>query len=96
MKGFAFLLSLLCLFTTLSLGATKPKVVDAYGKLPLSFETNQGQSDAQVKFLSRGSGYTLFLTSSQAVLLLQTGRAIGRCQAVRRGANRRARVIPES
>ena len=75
MKRFAFVLSLLCLFTTLSLGATKSKVADAYGKLPLSFEANQGQSDAQVKFLSRGSGYTLFLTSSEAVLLLQTGAA---------------------
>jgi hypothetical protein len=77
MKRSAFVLSLLCLFTTLSLGATKPKVVDAYGKLPLSFEANQGQSDAQVKFLSRGSGYTLFLTSSEAVLLLQKGAPSG-------------------
>ncbi len=77
MKRFAFLLSLLCLFTTVSRGATEPKVVDAYGKLPLSFEANQGQSDAQVKFLSRGSGYTLFLTSSEAVLLLQKGTPSG-------------------
>jgi len=77
MKRFAFLLSLLCLFTTLSPGATKPKVADAYGKLPLSFEANQGQSGAQVKFLSRGSGYTLFLTSSEAVLLLQKGAPSG-------------------
>ena len=77
MKRFAFLLSLLCLFTTLSPGATKPKVADAYNKLPLSFEANQGQSDAQVKFLSRGSGYTLFLTSTDAVLLLQKGTPSG-------------------
>ena len=41
-----------------------------YGKLPLSFEANQGQSDPQVKFLSRGSGYSLFLTDSAAVLAL--------------------------
>jgi hypothetical protein len=27
-----------------------------YGKLPLSFERNMGQSDRQVKFLSRGNG----------------------------------------
>jgi len=37
----------------------------------------QGQSDARVKFLSRGSGYTLFLTSSEAVLLLQKGAPSG-------------------
>src|SRR5439155_18506389 len=50
--------------------ATKPKVLAAYGKLPLSFEANQGQTDPQAKFLSRGSGYTLFLTSAEAVLML--------------------------
>jgi hypothetical protein len=37
-------------------------------KLPLAFEANQGQADAQVKFLSRGSNCTLFLTSTEAVL----------------------------
>src|SRR5438876_237457 len=50
--------------------ATKPQVLAAYGKLPLSFEANQGQTEPQVKFLSRGSGYTLFLTSAEAVLML--------------------------
>jgi hypothetical protein len=38
--------------------------------LPLSFEANQGQSDAQVKYLARGRGYTLFLASTEAVLAL--------------------------
>ena len=42
-----------------------------YFKLPLSFEANQGQTDARVKFLSRGSGYTLFLTGNEAVLSLR-------------------------
>src|SRR5437899_5727182 len=50
--------------------ATKPHVLATYGKLPLSFEANQGQADPQVKFLSRGRGYTLFLTSTEAVLTL--------------------------
>jgi hypothetical protein len=45
-------------------------VAENYGKLPLSFEANQGQSDPQVKFQSRGSGYSLFLTDSSAVLAL--------------------------
>src|SRR5256712_13013514 len=53
--------------------ATKPQVLAAYGKLPLSFEANDGQADPQVKFLSRGSGYTLFLTSTEAVLVLREG-----------------------
>ena len=41
-----------------------------FGRLPLSFVVNQGQTDAQVKFLSRGSGYALFLTPDEAVLTL--------------------------
>jgi hypothetical protein len=40
----------------------------AYGQIPLSFEANQGQTDSQVRFLSRGSGYALFLTPTEAVL----------------------------
>jgi Beta-propeller repeat/Abnormal spindle-like microcephaly-assoc'd, ASPM-SPD-2-Hydin/Protein of unknown function (DUF1573) len=48
--------------------AEQDGVLKTYGKLPLSFEPNQGQADAQVKFLSRGSGYALFLTSQEAVL----------------------------
>src|SRR6266852_2926104 len=53
-------------------GESRAKVAAAsYGKLPLRFEANQGQADLRVKFLSRGSGYTLFLTSTEAVLALQ-------------------------
>ena len=39
--------------------------------LPMFFEPNQGQTDPPVKFLARGSGYGLFLTSDEAVLQLQ-------------------------
>ncbi len=39
-----------------------------YARLPLSFEPNRGQTDGRVKFLARGLGYTLFLTSNAAVL----------------------------
>lgn len=44
----------------------------SYGKLPLSFELNEGQTDPQVKFLSRGPGYSLFFTAADAVLALRT------------------------
>ena len=50
--------------------ATRARVVQEYGQLPLSFEENVGQTDAQVRFLSRGSGYALFLTDTEAVLSL--------------------------
>ena len=49
----------------------KLSATENYGKLPLSFERNEGQSDEAVKFLSRGKGYTLFLTPSEAVFSLR-------------------------
>ncbi|MCA9484416.1 MAG: SBBP repeat-containing protein [Nitrospina sp.] len=39
-------------------------------KLPLRFEQNEGQTDEQVKFLSRGQGYQFFLTSTESVMVL--------------------------
>ena len=50
--------------------AISTRFSEAYGKLPLHFEANQGQTDPRVKFLAHGGGYTLFLTATDAVLLL--------------------------
>ncbi len=50
---------------------TNDSIQAAYLNLPLSFEANQGQTDPQVAFLSRGTGYTLFLSDSEAVLALK-------------------------
>jgi hypothetical protein len=47
------------------------RAAKAYGKAPLSFEANQGQSDPSVKFLARGAGYQLSLTSTGATLSLR-------------------------
>src|SRR3990170_1873482 len=52
-------------------GASTAGVQEAYATLPLSFEANVGQTDAQVDFLARGSGYTMFLTRGDAVLALR-------------------------
>src|SRR5882757_1878530 len=49
------------------------RVLETYGKLPLAFEANQGQTDPQVKFVSRGAGYNLFLTATEAILSLRKG-----------------------
>ena len=46
-------------------------VREAYGKLPISFEANQGQAGGDVRFLSRNAGFNLFLTPSEAVLTLK-------------------------
>jgi hypothetical protein len=43
----------------------------------LAFEANEGQTDPEVRFFARGSGYTLFLTSTEAVFSLQKTAAPG-------------------
>ena len=57
--------------TTGAASTAQPIASPDYGNLPMRFEANQGQTDPSVKFLSRGSGYTLFLTATDAVLSLQ-------------------------
>jgi hypothetical protein len=42
-----------------------------YGDLPLYFEKNQGQTDSHAQYVARGGGYTLFLTGTDAVFVLQ-------------------------
>ena len=50
-------------------GPTEAKqVLQQFGNLPLSFEINRGQVSPEVRFLSRGAGYQLFLTSTEAVM----------------------------
>ena len=53
--------------------STLHKVSDAtaYGELPLAFEENRGQSAGDVRFLSRGDGFTAFLTPSGVTLALR-------------------------
>ena len=50
---------------------TSQRVTATMMGMPLQFEANHGQVDALVKFLSRGSGYTLFLTPTESVMVLQ-------------------------
>jgi RHS repeat-associated protein len=52
--------------------AVEDKPLLQYAKLPVYFEQNVGQTDAKVRFLSRGRGYGLFLTPTEAVLALST------------------------
>lgn len=48
--------------------AVKARLIETYGKVPLSFEKNQGQTGEQVKFLSRGPRYSMLLRPTEAVL----------------------------
>jgi Beta-propeller repeat/Domain of unknown function DUF11 len=56
----------------------KTPTLTSYGRLPLMFEPNVGQTDARVSFLARGSGYGLFLTPQNAVLSLQRASTKGK------------------
>ena len=50
---------------------SKARLLTALSKLPMRFEANVGQSDPRVKFLARGNGYSLFLTSDGATMGLR-------------------------
>lgn len=50
--------------------AAAAQMTQDYGKIPQYFEANRGQTDPEVKFLSRGRGYTLLLTAHEALLAL--------------------------
>ena len=50
---------------------SQAKVKESVAKLPLAFEPNMGQTDAQVKYVARAKGYTAFLTADSAVLSIK-------------------------
>jgi HYDIN/CFA65/VesB-like, Ig-like domain/Beta-propeller repeat/Cep192 domain 4/Abnormal spindle-like microcephaly-assoc'd, ASPM-SPD-2-Hydin len=62
----------------------------SYGKLPLSFEPNRGQTASRVEFLARGRAYTLFLTRNEAVLALTAAANASRASAEPGSARHRA------
>jgi hypothetical protein len=83
-------------------GTTRARVVEAYGKLPLSFEPNVGQLTGSAargaQFVSRGKGYTLGLNPREAIVSLYgVGRLApqtraGRKQLIQRGVPRAIRA----
>ncbi len=60
----------LAISTLIAHAAPVPAARTSHATLPLYFEANQGQTDAQVQFLSRGLGYTAFLTPTEMVFRL--------------------------
>ena len=51
--------------------ATKQQALAAYGKLPLAFTANAGQTDARVRYSAQGAGFSVFLTRREAMLSLK-------------------------
>ena len=70
--------------------ASPQPVAAAWGRIPLSFEINRGQAPGAVRFLSRGSGYGIFLTPREAVIRLGAN-SDGRTHAERQRRTRQPR-----
>jgi hypothetical protein len=58
--------------TSADTAAARGRIQSRYAALPLAFEPNQGQTDASVKYMAHGNGYTLFLTATDAVFSLHS------------------------
>jgi centrosomal CEP192-like protein len=55
-------------------GSSGRRAIDS--NAPLRFEENQGQTAHEVRFVSHGAGYELFLTPQEAVLALHAARRL--------------------
>jgi hypothetical protein len=55
--------------------ATKQQILKNYGKLPLTFTQNAGQTHSSVRYYTHGSGYGLFFTPAEAVFTFFEKRA---------------------
>ena len=66
----------LSLFAASMAFAASTSPINALAKLPLRFERNDGQTDCEVAYLSRGRGSTLFLTRTEAVLSLRNAAVL--------------------
>jgi uncharacterized repeat protein (TIGR01451 family) len=80
--------------------ASSVRLAAEYGKLPISFEANHGQTDKSVQFFARGAGYILFLTPGEAVLSLHaplaTAGKLGDPHALRTASRQRTTKNPGS
>ena len=57
-------------------GQPKPQVVDAFSRVALGFEANQGPAHREVKFVAHGPGYGVLLTGDQAILQLGAAKPV--------------------
>jgi hypothetical protein len=54
-----------------------PQALVQHSKLPLIFESNHGQTDPKVKFISRSNDFTLLLADEETVLALRVPSRAG-------------------
>ena len=60
--------------TTAPASTVAPSAGVDFGKLPLSFEANAGQTDTSVKYMTHASGGTMYFTPAEVVLALQSAQ----------------------
>src|SRR5262245_59064735 len=77
----SFLLALAAAITA----SAEPGVAERAAGVPLHFEANRGQAPEDVRFLSRGAGYTFYFTAREAVLALRPADLVGARAALRIG-----------
>ena len=65
-----FLLLALSFYLIPSISADTTQIFESYGKIPLAFTVNQGQTDSRVKFTTSGNGCNMFFTQSRTVYVL--------------------------
>ena len=68
------------------------KVKESYSKIRLSFEANYGQADKNVKFTSRGSGYSLALTPTTFTLAVASSASVSVLRTTLLGGNAAAKL----
>ena len=61
---------------------SEKEALDAYGKLPLSFVPNEGQTDKAVRYYAQGAGYGFFFTKEGATLSFAEGKGRGHALAL--------------
>jgi hypothetical protein len=74
---------------------SRAPTIQDWGRLPLSFEPNRGQTNARVRFLTHTGNNALFLTPSEAIFTLSTTSDRSASQAAPRKAHN-ARLTVEN
>jgi uncharacterized repeat protein (TIGR01451 family) len=73
-----------------------PMIAAQLFNIPMHFVKNKGQTDSGVDFISRGPGYTLFLTPTQAVFALSSTRETMEHQERRRSRDPHDRMVEQT
>ena len=68
------------------------RIKESYAKIPLSFEANHGQAHKDVRFTSRGGGYSLALAPTKFTLAVASSASTTVLQATLLGGNTAAKL----